>query len=100
MRLHTIPMPESSLRPTRIPTILLSCIRHYRDPAATARPVVLKRELGNQKRQRVVFAEKFLFCGFSVGLSSETGITRLDYVALTLGIWLRVDIEQEHRQKS
>ncbi len=101
MRLHTIPMPESSLRPTRIPTILLSCIRHYRDPAATARPVVLKRELGNQKRQRVVFAEKFLFCGFSVGLKTETGITTLESVALTVSVRLiGVAIETQHRQKS
>lgn len=97
MRLHTIPMPESSLRPTRFPIILLNCSSHYRDPTATTRPVVLKRELGNQRLQLVVFAEKFLFYGLCVGLKTETGITTLDNVALTLRIWMiGVVIETQH----
>jgi hypothetical protein len=60
-QLPTVPMPEFSLRPTRIPTILLSCsaITVIQPP-----PLVLKRELGNQKLQLVVFAEKFPFLQF------------------------------------
>jgi len=73
MRLNTIPMPESSLRPTRIPNNLLNCSSHYRDPTATTRPLVLKRELGNQKLQLVVFADKFPFLQFVCRVIERNG---------------------------
>jgi hypothetical protein len=47
----------------------------------------LKLGFGNQQLQPVRFIEKF-FCSLSVGLSSEAGITTLDCVAVTEGVWM------------